>query len=132
MALGVDGDDDPADQRSGPENQTRKVCEPATTDDRFELPAPPMPGSSGRPRSARCTTVPDAASSRAVCTSTSNCAAERGGRLGSAEAASVRTAALPPTTVTRTTIGTPQRSADCDADIDIGVTSWRSSCPRTL
>jgi hypothetical protein len=103
---------------SGPANQTRSVCAPVIREFRFELPWPPT-GSCGSPRSELWTTVPDPASSRAVCRSTSSCAAVRGGNDGSAAAAIVRTAAPPPMTVTPTRTGTPQRSAGRDVKIDI-------------
>ena len=107
-----------------PEYQTRIVFEPLISEARSMplLPAapPPMPGGSAiRPRSARSTTVPETPSSRAVCTSTSNWAALRGGSRTSADACIVVTSAPPPRTTATRPAGSAHRSTGRDVKTDM-------------
>src|SRR5438270_4964409 len=109
---------------SWPEYHTRSVCEPVISELRSALPSPPtLPGSGGRPRSARSTTVPDTPSSRAVCRSTRSWAALRGASRASAEARSAVVTAPPPRTTTSTPAGTAHRSTGRDAITDMGTSS---------
>ena len=96
---------------------------PETREVKSELPCPPTcTGSSGRPRSAVCTTVPDIVVTLAFCTSTSSSAAVLGGRVGAVSAATEVIAAAPSTMAT-TAPGTAQRSAGWVVDKAMGISS---------
>ncbi len=97
-----------------PAYQTRAVLLPVISLVMSEPLLPPSADTSGSPRSALSTTVPDSPSTLAVCTSTRSCAALRAGRAGSALATIVPAAAPPPITATAAAVGTSQRSAGLD------------------
>src|SRR3954471_20605791 len=98
--------------RSGPSYQTRIVWEPDTREATLPAspPCPPIVGNAGSPRSEFSTTVPESALTLAPRTSTSNCAAVRGGSDPCASAVTESMSGPALITPAATTAGTAHRA----------------------